>query len=492
MNNRKEITIIGGGLAGSEAAWQAAQKGIEVHLYEMRPHTMTPAHHSGDLAEVVCSNSLGSYLTTVASGLLKEELRRFGSLLMEAAQKNRIPAGGALAVDREGFSRYISEKIETHPNIALHREEVSEIPSDGIVIIASGPLTSPAIAQKIQELTGSQSLFFYDAAAPIVEADSLDRSIIFSASRYDKGEGEYLNCPMNQEEYERFLEALIGAELAPIKDFEAEHYFEGCLPVEVIAKRGKDTLRFGPLKPVGLTDPRTGCEPYAVVQLRQDNAAGTLYNLVGFQTRLKWGEQKRVFSLIPGMEIAEFVRFGVMHKNLFIHSPEVLDQTLQLKKDERIFFTGQICGVEGYTESITTGLVAGINAARFAQGEEPLDWPAVSMTGALLRYITTPKEKGQFQPMNANWGLLPPLERRVRKKREKNGLLAERALSALQSFKVNLSLREIHPCDKCGSTSELVEDPNIPGLFFCSDCWEERDLMLQRVEYGYDEEMEGD
>ncbi len=485
-----KLTIIGGGLAGSEAAWQAAQLGAEVQLHEMRPQVRTPAHHSGFLAELVCSNSLGSYLPTVASGLLKEELKQFNSLIVEAAYANRLPAGGALAVDREGFSNYVTEKISSHPNIHLHREEVTEIPPEGTVVIATGPLTSPALAEQIRALTGSETFYFYDAAAPIVEEDSLDRSIIFSASRYDKGEGEYLNCPMNQEEYERFHEALVMAELAPVKDFGEEHYFEGCLPVEVIAKRGKDTLRFGPLKPVGLTDPRTGREPYAVVQLRQDNAAGTLYNLVGFQTRLKWGEQKKVFSLIPGLKDAEFVRYGVMHRNIYIHSPEILEPTLRLRKDWRIFFAGQICGVEGYTESVAMGLVAGINGARSAKGEPLLLWPEKSMTGSLLRYITTPKEKGVFQPINSNWGLLPPLGRKIRNKREKNQLLAEQSLSSLREFLKNPGPEPT--CDKCGSTESLQEDPNLPDHYFCAACREERETMAKIVEYGYDEEMEGD
>lgn len=485
-----KLTIIGGGLAGSEAAWQAAKQGVEVHLYEMRPRVNTPAHHSEYLAELVCSNSLGSYLPTVASGLLKEELKLFSSLVIEAAYASRIPAGGALAVDREGFSKYVTEKISSHPNIHLRRQEATEIPAEGIIILATGPLTSPALAQQIENFTGSGSFYFYDAAAPIVEVDSLNRTIIFSASRYDKGEGEYLNCPMNQEEYERFYEALVTAELAPVKDFEEEHYFEGCLPVEVIAKRGKETLCFGPLKPVGLADPRTGAEPYAVVQLRQDNGAGTLYNLVGFQTRLKWPEQKRVFSLIPGLEKAEFVRYGVMHRNMYIHSPELLEPTLQLKKEERVFFAGQICGVEGYTESIAMGLVAGINGARLAKGEGLLQWPDKTLTGALLRYITTPKEKGKFQPMNANWGLLPPLGRKIRNKREKNQLLGEQSLTSLKAFQE--SLQSDRACDKCGSTESLKEDPNLPDHYFCASCREERETMEKIVEYGYDVEMEGD
>lgn len=429
----QSVTIIGAGLAGSEAAWQAAQRGVHVRLYEMRPVGGTPAHKTGQFAELVCSNSLRANNLENAVGLLKEEMRRLNSVIMQCADAHQVPAGGALAVDRHNFAGAVTELVSGHPNITVIREEVTSIPGEGIVIIASGPLTSGPLAQAIQELTGSDYLYFYDAAAPIVNLESLDMSKIFRASRYDKGDADYLNCPMSEEEYNHFWDELVKAEGAPLKDFEKELFFEGCMPVEAMAKRGRQTLLFGPLKPVGLTDPRTGRYPYAVVQLRQDNAEGTLYNLVGFQTHLKWSEQKRVFGLIPGLENAEFVRYGVMHRNTFINSPKLMLPTYQLRKQERLFFAGQITGVEGYIESAASGLVAGINAARLAQGLNPVAFPLDTALGAHSHYIATAEAK-TFQPMNINFGLLPPLEQRIRDKRLKNRTIAERALASLAAF----------------------------------------------------------
>ncbi|AQS59365.1 FADH(2)-oxidizing methylenetetrahydrofolate--tRNA-(uracil(54)-C(5))-methyltransferase TrmFO [Desulforamulus ferrireducens] len=428
------VMVIGAGLAGSEAAWQISQQGIGVDLYEMRPQNYTPAHHTPFFAELVCSNSLRAAAIENAVGLLKEEMRRLGSLIMAAADKYKVPAGGALAVDRQGFSQYITNVLEEHPLVRVHREEVTSIPEDRIVIIASGPLTSEKLSQEIGKLTGEQYLYFYDAAAPIVTLESLDMTKVFRASRYGKGEEAYLNCPMNREEYEVFYEALVNAERAPVKEFEKQVHFEGCMPVEVLASRGKDTLVYGPLKPVGLTDPRTGKRPYAVVQLRQDNAEGTLYNLVGFQTNLKWGEQKRVFSLIPGLENAEFVRYGVMHRNTFINSPALLKPTLQLKKRESIFFAGQITGVEGYVESAAAGLLAGVNAARLIQGKELITFPPETAHGALIHYITTAPQKG-FQPMNVTFGLFPELPVRLKGKRERGQAHAKRALAKLPDIR---------------------------------------------------------
>ncbi|MDN5362270.1 MAG: methylenetetrahydrofolate--tRNA-(uracil-5-)-methyltransferase [Moorella sp. (in: firmicutes)] len=421
-----KVTIIGGGLAGSEAAWQAARRGVAVELWEMRPEKLTPAHSTGYLAELVCSNSLRADSLENAAGLLKAEMRQAGSLIMAVAATCRVPAGKALAVDREEFAARVTAAIESHPGITLVREEMQVIPGDGVVIIATGPLTSPAMTRALQEFAGAEYLYFYDAAAPIVTAESLDYSRIFRASRYGRGE-DYLNCPFNQEEYEAFYQALVAAERHPGHEFEAEVVFEGCMPVEVMAARGKDTLRFGPLRPVGLIDPATGQEPYAVVQLRQDNAAGTLYNLVGFQTSLRWGEQERVFRLIPGLQEAEFVRFGVMHRNTYINSPLLLQPTLQLKAEPRIFLAGQLTGVEGYIESAACGLVAGINAARYVRGEEPLVPSTFTAHGALLHYITDPTHT-PFQPMHINYGLLPPLEKRIRNRAERNRDLADRAL----------------------------------------------------------------
>lgn len=432
----REITVIGAGLAGSEAAWQAAERGIKVNLYEMRPVKTSPAHRSGFFAELVCSNSLRGAALENAVGLLKEEMRRLKSVFVQCADATRVPAGGALAVDREKFARLVTEKITAHPNITVINEEVSAIP-DGLVIIASGPLTSDALVRAIRDLTGTDYLYFYDAAAPIVTYESLDHEKVFRASRYDKGDDDYLNCPMNREEYERFYEALTAAERVPLRQFEKEIFFEGCMPVEEMAARGPKTLLFGPLKPVGLTDPSTGRWPYAVVQLRQDNAEGTLFNMVGFQTHLKWDDQKRVFGLIPGLENAEFVRFGVMHRNTFINSPILLLPTLQLKARANLFFAGQITGVEGYVESAAAGLVAGINAVRVVKGDSPVVFPPETAHGALCRYITTAEAK-TFQPMNINFGLLPPLDEKIKDKKVKNKKIAERALSAISEINGNL------------------------------------------------------
>lgn len=427
------VTIIGAGLAGSEAAWQAAQAGVDVRLYEMRPEVMTPAHHTGQFAELVCSNSLRAAALENAPGLLKEELRRLNSLIMQAADVCQVPAGGALAVDRQCFSEKITRTLSHHPRITVVNREVSAIPAETPLIIASGPLTSPALAEAVGALTGQEYLYFHDAAAPIVNSDSLNMAKIYRASRYGKGDNDYLNCPLTKEEYERFWQALSTAETAPVREFEKTVFFEGCMPVEEMASRGIDTMRFGPLKPVGLTHPLTGEIPYAVVQLRQDNAAATLYNLVGFQTHLKWPEQERVFRLIPGLEEASFARFGVMHRNTFINSPRLLIPTLQLRDNPGIFFAGQITGVEGYIESAASGLIAGLNAARLALGREPLIFPPETAHGSLCRYVTS-ADPGHFQSMNITFGLLPPLTTRLRDRKRRNRTLSERALRELQKF----------------------------------------------------------
>lgn len=432
MNEQPYVTVVGAGLAGSEAAWQIAQSGVRVKLYEMRPKTQTPAHHTDKFAELVCSNSLRANSLTNAVGVLKEEMRRFDSVIIGAADRCAVPAGGALAVDRHEFSQYVTDAVRNHPLVEVVNEEVTEIP-EGIVVIATGPLTSPALSEKLKALTGEEYLYFYDAAAPIIERDSIDMDKVFVASRYDKGEAAYLNCPMTEEEFNRFYEALITAEEVPLKEFEKEIYFEGCMPIEVMAKRGRQTMLFGPLKPVGLIDPRTGKQPFAVVQLRQDNSAATLYNIVGFQTHLKWPEQKRVFSLIPGLENCEIVRYGVMHRNTFINSPKLLRPTYQYKERDTLFFAGQMTGVEGYVESAASGLLAGLNAARLAKGEELLVLPPETVMGSMARYITT-ADPNNFQPMNANFGLVPELPKRIRNKREKNEKLAERALDTIQNF----------------------------------------------------------
>ena len=438
----KKVIIIGAGLAGSEAAWQAAELGAEVTLYEMRPEKSTPAHKTAGFAELVCSNSLRGAGLENAVGVLKEEMRRLGSVIMEAADAAKVPAGGALAVDRHGFSEYVTKKITEHPRIAVVHKELETIPlaEDVITITASGPLTAGRLAEDIAARTGNDSLYFYDAAAPIVSADSIDMSRAYRASRYGKGEAAYINCPMTKEEYEAFWTELVHAEKAPTKDFEKEKFFEGCMPVEVMASRGQDTLLFGPLKPVGLEHPETGVRPYAVVQLRQDNASATLYNIVGFQTHLKWPEQRRVFGMIPGLEQAEFLRYGVMHRNTFLNSPQHMRPTLQLRGEDSLLFAGQMTGVEGYIESASSGLVAGVNAARLAMGKEPLIFPKESCHGALCHYITASEAK-HFQPMNVNFGILPEINMRdengryIKDKKLKKQRLADRALQAIEAFK---------------------------------------------------------
>ncbi|WP_127531876.1 FADH(2)-oxidizing methylenetetrahydrofolate--tRNA-(uracil(54)-C(5))-methyltransferase TrmFO [Paenibacillus kobensis] len=434
MSSTPKVTVVGAGLAGSEAAWQIASQGVPVTLYEMRPVTKTPAHHTDKFAELVCSNSLRANGLTNAVGVLKEEMRMLGSLILGSADRNAVPAGGALAVDRDGFSGEVTRSLREHPLIEVRNEELTAIPEDGIVVIATGPLTAPSLSQSIQALLGEEYFYFYDAAAPIIEKDSIDMSKVYLASRYDKGEAAYLNCPMTEEEFNTFYEALISAEKAELKEFEKEVYFEGCMPIEVIASRGRQTVLFGPMKPVGLINPHTGKLPHAVIQLRQDNAAGTLYNMVGFQTHLKWGEQKRVFSLIPGLENAEFVRYGVMHRNTFINSPRLMNPTYQFKGRDTLFFAGQMTGVEGYVESAASGLLAGINAGRLARGLEPLVLPADTTLGSMANYITTADFK-HFQPMNANFGLFPPLEKRMKSKKDKNDAIANRALASLEQFK---------------------------------------------------------
>ena len=431
-NKESAITVVGGGLAGSEAAWQAVERGVGVTLYEMRPHKTTPAHVSDHLAELVCSNSLGSDLPDRAAGVLKAELRHLGSLALACADETRVPAGGALAVDREAFATEVTRRIEAHPRITIVREELVAIP-DGPAVIATGPLTSALLAEAIAQLTGQEYLYFYDALAPIVSAESVDMSVAFRASRYGKGDADYINCPMTEEEYGRFIDALLAAERIPLRDFERENaqFFEGCLAVEVLAARGREALAFGPLRPVGLTDPRTGRRPYAVVQLRQDNLTGTLYNLVGFQTNLRYGEQERVFRLIPGLEQAEFVRFGHMHRNTFINSPLLLEPTMAFRARPGLFFAGQITGVEGYVGSVGSGWVAGVNAARFVLGEALLELPPTTMLGALCHYVSR-AEAESFQPMKANFGLMPPLDPPVRNKRRRYQVYAERALSDLK------------------------------------------------------------
>ena len=432
-----DLIVIGGGLAGSEAAWQAAEQDLAVTLYEMRPAQTTPAHTSDLLAELVCSNSLGSKLVDRAPGLLKEELRRLGSLVVECADATAVPAGGALAVDREAFARMVTERIDSHPGISLERQEVRAIPHGLPVVVATGPLTSPDLADSIAKLAGLAYLYFYDAMAPIVTADSIDMSVAFRASRYGHGggEGDYINCPMSQAEYDRFVSELVGAETIALREFEREdpNFFEACLPVEVLARRGEQSLAYGPLKPVGLTDPRTSRRPHAVVQLRQDNLSATLYNLVGFQTNLTWGEQERVFRLIPALADAEFVRFGQMHRNTFVNAPALLLPTMQLRKRDDLFFAGQITGTEGYVGSVASGFVAGLNAARFAHGLNPVSFPGTTMIGALCSYVSNASPEG-FQPMKANFGLLPSLDPPVRKKRERYTAYASRGLADLQLF----------------------------------------------------------
>ena len=428
-----KITVIGAGLAGCEAAHKLSSLGFSVRLCEMKPEKRTPAQKSDGFAELVCSNSLKAMRLESAAGLLKEEMRRLGSVTMEAAERTSVAAGGALAVDRELFSQYITEKIKSDPNIEIVTGEVTELPSEGIVIVATGPLTSDALAESLRQKFGG-TLSFFDAVAPIVAADSIDMNRVFMGARYDRGEADYINCPMERDEYDAFYDALVSAERAPLHDFDVAdpEVYEGCMPIEVMAGRGRDTLRYGPLRPVGLIDPHTGRRPWANIQLRKENAAGTMYNIVGFQTNLKFGEQKRVFSMIPGLEHAEFVRYGVMHRDTFMDSPRLLSKSLSLKSEPRLFFAGQFTGVEGYTESAATGILAGINAARFASGEEPLVLPPETMLGALVNYITD-ESVDNFQPMGANMGILPPLEKKIRHKDERYAALAERAIAGLEA-----------------------------------------------------------
>lgn len=426
------VTVIGAGLAGCECAWQLAGRGIPVRLIEMKPKKMTPAHVSENFAELVCSNSLRSDELTNAVGLLKEELRRLDSVVLASADHNRVAAGGALAVDREAFAREITERICAHPNITVERAEADTIP-DGEVVIATGPLTSDAMAAEIQRLCPEFDLHFYDAVAPIVTLESVDMDSAFFASRYDKGTADYVNCPMDQAEYTAFVQELRNAKEAPIHGFDDGAVFEGCMPVEVMARRGEDTLRYGPLKPVGLRDPRTGRDNYAVVQLRRDNAEGTLYNIVGFQTHLTFGEQKRVFSMIPALRNAEFVRYGVMHRNTFINSPRLLGADFSLRSDRRIFFAGQITGVEGYMESAASGILAGINAARYINGKDPFVMPGDTVMGALARYISD-ESVTDFQPMGANFGILPPLDERIRSKQERYEKISQRGLESAGKY----------------------------------------------------------
>ncbi len=437
MKPETKITVIGGGLAGCEAAWQIAARGIPVTLFEMRPVRQTPAHTTDRLAELVCSNSLGSILPDRAPGLLKNELRRLGSMVLTAADKAAVPAGGALAVDRDKFAEYVTAAIEAHPLITVVRREVTAIPA-GLTVVASGPLTSDALAENIAALGGTEHLYFFDAIAPIVTVDSIDMSIAFRASRYERGEndaGDYINCPFTKEEYDAFVAALRAAEKIDLKKFEEEalkeNFFEMCLPVEEIARRGEKSLAFGPMRPVGLHDPRTGKRPYAVLQLRQDNLAGSLYNLVGFQTNLKWGEQKRIFRMIPGLQNAEFVRYGQMHRNTYINAPALVRDTLQWRTRDDLFFAGQIVGFEGYVGNIGSGLLAGMNAARLAQGKPLVTFPKTTMLGALAHYISHAEPK-DFQPMKANFGILPPFVPKIRKKRERYQAYADRALAALE------------------------------------------------------------
>ncbi|UII57402.1 FADH(2)-oxidizing methylenetetrahydrofolate--tRNA-(uracil(54)-C(5))-methyltransferase TrmFO [Cytobacillus spongiae] len=430
------INVIGAGLAGSEAAWQIAKRGLKVNLYEMRPVKQTPAHHTDKFAELVCSNSLRANTLTNAVGVLKEEMRMLDSVIIHSADECAVPAGGALAVDRHEFAENVTTKVKNHPNVTVIHEEITEIP-EGPTVIATGPLTTEGLSVQIKQLTGEDHLYFYDAAAPILEKDSINMDVAYLKSRYDKGEAAYINCPMTEEQFEKFYEALTTAETVPLKEFEKEIFFEGCMPIEVMASRGKKTMLFGPMKPVGLEDPRTGKRPYAVVQLRQDDAAGTLYNIVGFQTHLKWGAQKEVIRLIPGLENAEIVRYGVMHRNTFINSPKVLKSTYQFFEREDLFFAGQMTGVEGYVESAASGLVAGINAARFVQEESLLEFPHETAIGSMARYITTANSKN-FQPMNANFGLFPDLPTKIKGKKERNEMHANRALETIQNFVKNL------------------------------------------------------
>ena len=432
----KKVIVIGAGLAGSEAAWQLAKRGVNVDLYEMRPKKMTPAHKTQNFAELVCSNSLRANNITNAVGLLKEEMRRLDSLIIKCADATQVPAGGALAVDRDKFSEMITETIKNHPNINVIEEEITQIPKGDIpVVVATGPLTSDALSQDIRTYTKQEGLYFYDAAAPIIEKDSIDMNKVYLKSRYDKGEAAYLNCPMTKDEFFNFYNALINAEAAPLKEFEKEIYFEGCMPFEEMAKRGEKTLLFGPMKPVGLEDPKTDKRPYAVVQLRQDNSEGTLYNIVGFQTHLKWGEQKRIINFIPGLENANIVRYGVMHRNTYLNSPQLLEKTYKLKEEKNIYFAGQMTGVEGYVESAASGIVAALNAL-YNQEDKQIIFPTETMIGAMANYIVDNTSKN-FQPMNANFGIIKPLPERIKDKKEKYERYANRSLEILENFKID-------------------------------------------------------
>ena len=432
----KKVIVIGAGLAGSEAAWQLAKRGVNVDLYEMRPKKMTPAHKTQNFAELVCSNSLRANNITNAVGLLKEEMRRLDSLIIKCADATQVPAGGALAVDRDKFSEMITDTIKNHPNINVIEEELTQIPKGDIpVVVATGPLTSDALSQDIRTYTKQEGLYFYDAAAPIIEKDSIDMNKVYLKSRYDKGEAAYLNCPMTKDEFFNFYNALITAEAAPLKEFEKEIYFEGCMPFEEMAKRGEKTLLFGPMKPVGLEDPKIDKRPYAVVQLRQDNSEGTLYNIVGFQTHLKWGEQKRIINLIPGLENANIVRYGVMHRNTYLNSPQLLEKTYKLKEEKNIYFAGQMTGVEGYVESAASGIVAALNAL-YNQEDKQIIFPTETMIGAMANYIVDNTSKN-FQPMNANFGIIKPLPERIKDKKEKYERYANRSLEILENFKID-------------------------------------------------------
>lgn len=432
----KKVIVIGAGLAGSEAAWQLAKRGVNVDLYEMRPKKMTPAHKTQNFAELVCSNSLRANNITNAVGLLKEEMRRLDSLIIKCADATQVPAGGALAVDRDKFSEMITDTIKNHPNINVIEEELTQIPKGDIpVVVATGPLTSDALSQDIRTYTKQEGLYFYDAAAPIIEKDSIDMNKVYLKSRYDKGEAAYLNCPMTKDEFFNFYNALITAEAAPLKEFEKEIYFEGCMPFEEMAKRGEKTLLFGPMKPVGLEDPKIDKRPYAVVQLRQDNSEGTLYNIVGFQTHLKWGEQKRIINMIPGLENANIVRYGVMHRNTYLNSPQLLEKTYKLKEEKNIYFAGQMTGVEGYVESAASGIVAALNAL-YNQEDKQIIFPTETMIGAMANYIVDNTNKN-FQPMNANFGIIKPLPERIKDKKEKYERYANRSLEILENFKID-------------------------------------------------------
>jgi methylenetetrahydrofolate--tRNA-(uracil-5-)-methyltransferase len=443
------VRIVGGGLAGCEAAWQLARRGVDVDLHEMRPVRTTPVHQSGDLAELVCSNSLRGDALDQAAGLLKEEMRRLDSIVLHAAGAVRVPAGSALAVDRGLFAQRITAALEARPQIRIHRGEVPRIPDDAVTIVATGPLTSESLAEDIAAFVGQSHLYFFDAVSPVVEADTIDPRRAFRASRYGKGGDDYLNCPLTEGEYRDFHEALTSAECTSGHDFERGHFFEGCLPVEVIAARGVDTLRFGPMKPVGLADPHTGQRPHAVVQLRQDNLAASHYSIVGFQTHLKWGEQKRVFRMIPGLEDAAFVRYGMIHRNTYVNAPRVLEPTFETRRREGLFFAGQMSGVEGYVESAASGLVAGVGAARRARGHSPVAFPEDTALGALGRYIARSDPEG-YQPTNIAFGLLPELPRRIRDKKRRRVALAHRALESLEQFQAGLGWK---PGPKAGAAA---------------------------------------